>query len=68
MPKDQNERPKTLRAFSVNQYCEDHNICRATLYNLWRDGRGPRRMKIGHRTMISIEAAEDYRREGGDAA
>ena len=60
MPKE-NERPK--KASSVNQFCEDHDICRATLYNEWRRGRGPRRAKIGNRTVIFDDAAADYRAE-----
>lgn len=34
---------------------------RTTLYNLLREGKGPEIMKIGRRTLISIEAAEKWR-------
>jgi hypothetical protein len=70
MPKERGERPER-RAYSVDEYCDVYNFCRATLYNRWREGGGPRRMKVGARTLISVEAAEDYRRQcegGGDAA
>ena len=33
--------------YDVNEFCVRHGISRATLYNLWNDGRGPRRMKVG---------------------
>ena len=49
--------------YDVNEFCVRHGISRATLYNLWNDGRGPRRMKVGSRTLISREAAEEWRRE-----
>jgi hypothetical protein len=48
-------------AYTVNEYCAAHGFSRAHLYNLWRRGEGPRRMKVGSRTLISPEAAEDYR-------
>jgi hypothetical protein len=27
-------------AYSVDEYCDAHGICRASLYNLWRRGEG----------------------------
>jgi excisionase family DNA binding protein len=49
-------------AFSVNDFCKRHNICRATFYNLLKAGRGPAVMKVGSRVLISSEAAEQWRR------
>jgi hypothetical protein len=39
-------------------------------YKLKADGRGPRTMSVGSRTLVSIEAAADWRRacEGEVAA
>ena len=51
--------PATL---TVGQFCLTHNISRALLYLLLRNGRGPRVMKAGRRTLISAEAAADWRR------
>ncbi|MGB7479871.1 MAG: hypothetical protein WA924_06065 [Burkholderiaceae bacterium] len=48
-------------AFSIPQFCDDHNLSRAFLYKLIKDGQGPRLMKIGRRTLISAEAAADWR-------
>lgn len=47
---------------TVQQFCTDHNISRSTFYNLINDGRGPTLMKVGSRTLISVEAAADWRR------
>ena len=49
-------------AYSVAEFCNQHCISRAHFYALRRDGRGPRIMKAGNRTLISHEAAEDWRR------
>ena len=53
----------TKQAHSVDDFCEAHDICRATLYNLWRAGNGPRFMRVGSRRLIPSEAASDWRRE-----
>lgn len=58
-------RSKTVPAtvYTVNEFLLAHKFCRATLYKLWRDGGGPRRMTVLGRTLISVEAAADWRRE-----
>ena len=56
------------KVYSVDEYCEAHGICRATLYKLWRQGKGPQRMRVGCRWFISIEAAAEYRQRGDSAA
>jgi hypothetical protein len=50
------------QAYSVDEFCRAHGICRASFYNLRKAGRGPTEMKIGSRTLISVEAAEAWRR------
>lgn len=50
-------------AFTVDELCERHRICRSLLYALWRKGKGPARMKVGRRTMISVEAAVRWRQQ-----
>lgn len=50
-------------AFSIQEFCKLHGLCRATFYNLINRGQGPRTMKVGARTLISIEAAAEWRRE-----
>ena len=49
-------------AYTVEHFCEAHAISRATLYALLKRGDGPQIMKIGRRTLISVEAAEAWRR------
>ncbi len=51
-----------VQAQTVDEFCQSHRISRGTFYNLLKDGRGPRVMKIGSRTLISAEAAVDWRR------
>jgi len=53
----------TKQAHSIDEFCASHDICRATLYNLWRAGNGPRFMRVGSRRLISVEAASDWRRQ-----
>jgi hypothetical protein len=48
--------------YTVAEFCRRNRICRATLYNLVRRAKGPRLMKVGSRTLISVEAAADWRR------
>jgi predicted DNA-binding transcriptional regulator AlpA len=50
-------------AFSVDEFCKRNRISRATFYNLQKVGQAPRVMKVGSRTLISVEAAEQWRRE-----
>lgn len=48
-------------AHTVAGFCRDHHISKAFLYKLIKNGNGPRLMKIGRRTLISAEAAADWR-------
>jgi len=50
-------------AHTVEEFCQGHRISRGTFYNLLKDGRGPRVMKVGARTLVSVEAAADWRRK-----
>ncbi len=51
-----------MNCYSVSDFCRAHGISRALLYKLLGDGRGPRIMKVGRRTLTSQEAAEEWRR------
>ena len=53
--------PDTL-AFSIPEFCRRHGISRAHFYNLSRSGDGPALMRVGRRTLISAEAAAEWRR------
>ena len=52
--------PRT--AYSVREFCCLHGIGRSTFYALLAAGLGPRTFKVGARTLISAEAAEEWRR------
>ena len=49
-------------AFTVPEFCAAHRISRASFYVMARDGRGPRIFKAGRGTLISREAADEWRR------
>lgn len=49
--------------YTIPQFCGAHNISRAHLYDLIKEGNGPRLMKVGRRTLISAEAAADWRKQ-----
>jgi predicted DNA-binding transcriptional regulator AlpA len=50
------------RGLSIDEYCRAYNISRGTFYNMLKRGNGPKIMKMGARTVISIEAIEEDRR------
>jgi hypothetical protein len=47
---------------TVPEFCEAHRISRWLFYSLQRKGLGPRLMRAGGRTLISVDAAADWRR------
>ena len=50
-------------AFTVDEFAEAFRLSRATVYNLWRAGAGPARMRVRGRVLISRDAAERWRSE-----
>jgi excisionase family DNA binding protein len=58
----QEKNMSTTMMFSVADFCQQHGISRGTFYKLLGEGRGPKAVKIGRRTLISSEAAEAWRR------
>lgn len=51
------------KAYTVDQFCELYNISRAFAYKLWDSGLGPRYYKVGTRRFVSVEAAEEWRKQ-----
>lgn len=49
------------KSFSIQHFCHSHGISRATFYNLVKRQLAPRLMKVGKRTLISVEAAAEWR-------
>jgi len=60
--------PPQLLAYSIKQFCELHGLSLDFFFRLRRRGLGPRVMKVGARTLISVEAAADWRAERERAA
>jgi hypothetical protein len=51
--------PPTPRlALSIPEFCQAHGF----FYKLKKQGEGPRKMKVGARTLISFETAAEWRR------
>jgi hypothetical protein len=57
-----------LAAYNVLGFCLAHGLSRSTFYELRRVGDGPVIMKCGTRTLISVEAAQTWRRARERAA
>jgi hypothetical protein len=55
--------PTPRLALSIPQFCEAHNISAGMFYKMKKKGLTPREMKCGTRTLITFEAAADWRRE-----
>ena len=51
-----------LAAFSVFGFCLAHGLSRRLFYYMLQAGDGPRLMRCGRRTLISVEAARRWRR------
>lgn len=50
-------------AQSVDEFCKANGISQSFFYKLAKQGKAPRIMKVGKRTLISSEAASDWRKE-----
>jgi predicted DNA-binding transcriptional regulator AlpA len=53
--------PTVKSMLSIPEFLDEHRISRSLLYRLIKEGRGPRITKIAGRTLISAEAAADWR-------
>lgn len=51
-----------ITAQSVSDFCQSNSISRSLFYKLLRQGKGPRTIKIGRRTLISVESAAEWRK------
>ena len=56
------QKPVDKRAYTIPQFCEAYQISRSKYYDDQKNGRGPRIMKVGRRTLISVAAATAWRR------
>ena len=66
MPKSRTQSaavPQTPRlALSIPEFCSAHGISEALYFKLKKVGEGPREMKVGARTLITLESAAEWRR------
>jgi predicted DNA-binding transcriptional regulator AlpA len=62
MANQRQERPTVeLCAFTVAEFCKAHRISKAFFYRLLKDDAGPRVVKVGRRTLVTVEAAAEWR-------
>jgi hypothetical protein len=66
------DRPPPIRgppaAYSIRQFCRDHNISESMYFKMRAMGLGPREMAVGSRRLISQEAAAEWRKAREAAA
>jgi hypothetical protein len=62
MRTDVDTEPEAL-AFSIREFCKLHGISERFYFKLKADGRGPDEINLGHRVLISREAATRWRAE-----
>ena len=58
----------SVDAFSITKFCERHGISESFFHKLQAKGLGPTTMRVGARTLISVEAAAAWRRAREAAA
>jgi len=52
-----------MSSLTIDEFCRNERISRWKLYEMWKQGRGPRFYLNGPRRRISAEAADDWRRQ-----
>jgi len=57
------EEPIQRACYSIREFCTAHGISDHMFFKLVRQGRAPRTMRVGARTLISMEAAAEWRRQ-----
>jgi predicted DNA-binding transcriptional regulator AlpA len=55
--------PTPRLALSIPEFCEAHGFSEGMFYKMKKQGLTPREMKVGTRTLITFEAAADWRAE-----
>lgn len=61
------KRPVTPMAFDILEFCEAYRVGRSSAYEEIREGR-LKIFKVGKLTRISVEAAENWRRQREEVA
>ncbi|MDA9407438.1 hypothetical protein XH80_12080 [Bradyrhizobium sp. CCBAU 45384] len=55
-------------ALTIREFCKAYPLSEAMYFKLRAAGGGPREMRVGRKVMISIEAADDWRRARENAS
>lgn len=48
-------------AYSIKEFCFQHEISRSKFYDLLKNGLAPKMMLVGRRRLISVESAREWR-------
>ncbi len=48
------------KTYTIPELCDAYSISRSKSYEILKAGSGPRIMKVGRRTLISVKAAEEW--------
>ena len=48
------------KTYTIPEFCDAYSISRSKFYEILKAGFGPRIMKVGRRTLISVKAAEKW--------
>jgi excisionase family DNA binding protein len=51
------------QVYTVNEFCDAFALSRSYFYQLVAEGRGPTLLKVGRKTLVPVDAADDWRRE-----
>jgi hypothetical protein len=57
-----NEKTVEKEVYSIEGFCEAHDISRAHYFNLRKAGKGPDEIKLGRRKLITLGAAARWRK------
>jgi len=55
------KQPVEKQTYTIPEFCDAYNVSRSKFYEILKAGSGPRIMKVGRRTLISVESAEKWR-------
>lgn len=54
-------------AYSIDEFCHAYGISKSFYFKMKDRGETPREMRIGHRVLISFDAAQDWVRQRENA-
>jgi hypothetical protein len=65
---DREVSPTPRLALSIIEFCKSHGISQGFYFKLRAQGLGPREMRLGSRTLVTLEAAAAWRAERENAS